>query len=465
MTRLMISLLECFRSANNRFDVRKLLIVGVIILGVSNLINAQDHVLRVHSKIKECECFPVPPEQHVEWLPKPSKQLAAYTSSARALYEQGFADPRGCKYCEIGVRTGSCWSGDAGITLTHGWVLPRGQNHKETYAVCWNGLVYPIISLGKECDYTEHVRQLIKLDTKQRLKFIEENPGKKFTRWRRRVVPESMAISSNSLLPLKIVVLLRMGNVDLAESIYASWSDKNIDPPPLPRGNDPYKWLAGDWVWGLFDRAVCAHMRGDDQLALSSVKQLVSILPLVEREVNRRKNEKKENHYFSAAKKQFLFTFQCKLLLADQLRRAKNKNIDQPKDGIDSLIADLENINSRQLGQPGGVSLVMDPRVKEIVKLGHAALRPLLNCLESDARLTRSVTFQRDFYEQRTIIPVKVAAFTAIEEILGKSFIYTSDKSTYLNIYNLNDQKKLVNRIKNYLDESSDEKTSTTSDE
>jgi len=40
--------------------------------------------------------------------------------------------------------------------------------------------------------------------------------------------------------------------------------------------------LADHWAWNHYDRAVCAHMRGDPRLALASLRDLERIRPALE---------------------------------------------------------------------------------------------------------------------------------------------------------------------------------------
>ncbi len=79
-----------------------------------------------------------------------------------------------------------------------------------------------------------------------------------------------LSLSTESLLPLKASLLLRLGEVELAQLVWEAWTagmrpGTNDDSVHL---KDPYLMLAADWGWALFDRAITAHMRGDDQLAL-----------------------------------------------------------------------------------------------------------------------------------------------------------------------------------------------------
>ena len=92
--------------------------------------------------------LPEPPLQHQAWTAPSATLPATLVSAVDLLYRQGVADPRGCEYREVEVVVGSVWSGDGGIHKVHGWVLPRGNASAQRFAVCWNGQVYPAISVG-----------------------------------------------------------------------------------------------------------------------------------------------------------------------------------------------------------------------------------------------------------------------------------------------------------------------------
>src|SRR5262249_7356176 len=207
---------------------------------------------------------------------------------------------------------------------------------------------------------------------------------------------EASAVHFGVLEPLKVVLLLRLGETELALRL---WKLASHDEPGA---KDPYLALAGDWTWNAFERAVAAHMRGDDRLALADARMLSKILPLIEAEAKKRG--------FNADADYSQFSFFTKLtylneyneflaLLADCERRVANqKNPSQPKNGMAALIEDLQDVDARQWGQPGGVSLAGDPRVQVLVKRGAEAVEPLLDAMENDTRLTRSVSFGRDFH-------------------------------------------------------------------
>jgi hypothetical protein len=86
------------------------------------------------------------------------------------------------------------------------------------------------------------------------------------------------------------------------------------------------------------------------------------------------------------------------------------------------LIDRLDQIDAQQMGQPGGVAMVFDPRVQAIVRIGDPAVPALIQVIDSDERLTRSVHFWRDFSRDRTVLGVREAALEAAMTILGTQF-------------------------------------------
>lgn len=82
------------------------------------------------------------------------------------------------------------------------------------------------------------------------------------------------------------------------------------------------------------------------------------------------------------------------------------------------LIEALDEVDVRQWGQPGGVDLASDWRVEALIRLGDAAVPALIDAIERDERLTRSVHFWRDFARSRTVLSVREAALVAVMSIL-----------------------------------------------
>jgi hypothetical protein len=105
--------------------------------------------------------IPQPPAQNQPWTPPQTKLSPATVNTMVQLFSDGLSDPRGCDYREIEVITGQK-PRNSGGAKTHGWVFP-GQGGQK-FAVCWNGLVYPVISVGAPVDVENDVAQMLKSD-------------------------------------------------------------------------------------------------------------------------------------------------------------------------------------------------------------------------------------------------------------------------------------------------------------
>ena len=115
------------------------------------------------------QALPEPPWQHKPWKPPASSVPQDFVAAARLLFKKGFGDPRGCLYCEIEVAIGSPVGSEE--AWTHGWVLPSRTGEKPAFAVCWNGLVYPVLATGKEADLV--------LDVVLAMTQVQNNPNRR----------------------------------------------------------------------------------------------------------------------------------------------------------------------------------------------------------------------------------------------------------------------------------------------
>jgi hypothetical protein len=396
------------------------------------------------------ETLPLPPEQHAEWSPPETGLPTNYVSATRVLFEQGMADPRGCDYREIEVGTGEVWRGDGGVVSTHGWVFPGDAAQK--FAVCWNGLVYPAVSVGTNADLDADVTVL-------------ETNG--VSDWYSSALPEAVTVSQSSLLGLKGCLLLRLEKINLATRLWLALERRGREEHnAMMRGRsetnhlastneialpdaDPYLNWASDWAWAMFDRTSCAHERGDEKLALLTARQLAAAQPQIEAECARR-GFKRQPYWDSRRQKEqqayLNFLEQFPALLADLERRDKEgprisvftiglTNIpDQPK-RVAALIHDLDLAQAHQWGQPGGVNLAGASAVSALIAEGDVAVEPLMDCLENDRRLTRSVGFGRDFHRGRTVLTVKNAADVALKTILQAEFSNVTEMRAYWEKY------------------------------
>jgi hypothetical protein len=401
--------------------------------------------------------------------PLPSKSRAAnlqdalpsaLLSATDTLFEQGMADPRGCEYREFEISGGSIWGG-VGNSKIHGWLIPAGTGGSERTGIGWNGLVYAVVSVGEKADLRADMLELIKTDEQTRARLKTEYPNSPFRRLTM-ATSHGTSASEKTLLPLKAVLLLRLNQEELAAQVWSSWmigleSRASTDL----YWKDPYLMLATDWAWALFDRALTSHMSGNDKVSLESARTLDSIQSAIEAEAARR-GYKLPDVYDGGKQRYLFFLRPLSALLADQERRAKMGKRDRASLAgilrytdrgarISALIESLDEVSARQWGQPGGVSLGEDKIVKALVDEGEEAVEPLLRVLESDERLTRSVSFHRDFFYQRHPITVAETAYAALTAILkSTSFVAPSDN---INIETVEGRRTLAARIRAYLEQ------------
>jgi hypothetical protein len=357
--------------------------------------------------------IPVPPEQAQPWTPPPTKLPPLAVSAITELFNEGLADPRGCEYREIEV--------EAGIELTiktHGWILPgTGQSR---FAVGWNGLVYPVVTIGSPADLQKDVADLVAKDRKQWSSYTGTNRDVRGN-W---TAPEWVSVSCDNLLPIKAAILLRLGRAELAESVWNRWFALSTDGE-----KDPYLLLAREWTESFYNRALFAHLRGDDAVSLAACRTLVPLRSTVEAAAAQRGFAK------DASGKPYLEDLeQLPKLAADQERRAQEPpyvpvlQSGQPAQGqerIAALIHDLELVSARQEMNPGQTDVSTDPIVAALIKEGDPAVEPLLKCFEEDTRLTRSEFTQGMQIRPGPIIPVYEPAFAAIVGILKTPFYFS----------------------------------------
>lgn len=400
------------------------------------------------SPLLDDDSLPVPPTQRKPVLPPSGDLPDVFVTATSALFDAGMADPRDCEYREIEIGTGSVWSGDNGIVRTHGWVLP-GDGARRA-AVCWNGLVYRVVSVGKAADWRADVDVLIRNAT-------DDNSLSR---------PEEATVSWETYDPVKGCLVLRLGDAKLAGKFWKAtqlarhqtdvrlWEREDANsrgPKPqfVPDTKDPYLVWAACWLWSLYDRAVCAHMRGDDRLALLSARGVELARPLIEREAERRGMERhlsSDQKYKAKAVPYLGFVDPVRALFKDQMRRASapkqraaieivNDPLSTQPQRIEALIRDLDQVAARQGGQPVGPFAVEDdPIVAALIREGEPAIEPLLQVLESDvvSHLTRTVTFSRDFHADRhlhtLLTPARVALLALMKTTAEATGITSKDR-------------------------------------
>ena len=265
--------------------------------------------------------------------------------------------------------------------------------------MAWNGLVYPLVELGEAVDLQEDLRALRESGYARVGRLGADNEPSS-------VMPKPSLISA--------CLLLRLGETDAAKGMVAAHFGDRQPDDGSSGGYSLYVSLSADWLWQLYNRALCAHMRGDDRLVHASLTLLASNIE----GILARMHEQLSEDHRKAKYHPLSWMDSWEILLHESHRRLEPEENPAEPDTIKALIIDLKNVDRRQWGQPGGVGVASDPRVHALVKRGDKAVEALLDCLENDQRLTRSVSFGRDFGRGRTLIPVGRAAHAALTEIL-----------------------------------------------
>ena len=370
--------------------------------------------------------LPTPPQQTAPWSPPTGADANGFSpeliAAVPTLFAQGIADPRGGEYQAITVEVGDVWSGRGSLVETHGWVFPAANGAKR-FAVCWNGLVYPVVSSKGAADLQADAENLVS-DPKDK-----KGKMSRFSGYNGDAASEAQSLAPEYPSPLKTVMLLRLNRPDFARLLLALWEK---DVPALKDANgitrrDPYGILAKAWAWAAYDRAVCAHMRGADTLVLFDCDLLLRAQPQMEDQAKRRSYPIYTERSARDAALYLPFLRNLPELKSDAARRVSEglrPPLDLPalqklpqKQRIAALIARLDAVAARQSGQPGGVGLDEDPITQALIKEGDAAIEPLLDAMETDTRLTRSVSFSRDFHQDRNLLSVKSAAFVCFSRI------------------------------------------------
>ncbi len=367
----------------------------------------------------EPERWPEPPRQGERWV-APEDADPVLVATARLLFDElGAPDPRGLerRWAKVFVR--HIWGGGREVLL-RAWVLPEPVVDGRRFVIAPDGLMY-LASVVFEAD-------------------ADVEPEERT----RTALQAGAPITEEDTL-VALALRLRAG-----ESV-------QLPPPPEDewerrrRGEPTPGTAANDWAWARVERAITAHMHGDDPLALRDLTIL----------------ERLHDDHADAFDARAAGLDSAMPLVADQLRRARERlrdgapRLPRPDDApretsgdvavrVMALVRELDQVDARQWGQPGGVNLASDPVVQELVAIGDPAVEPLLDVLESDTRKTRSVHFWRDFARSRTVLGVREAAYAALANILQRDFFAVAATGDNLTLRGAEGRRNLVTAIRAY---------------
>lgn len=425
------------------------------------------------------ESIPTPPQQAAAWHAPKTKLPKEWVSAAETLFRQGLADPRGCSYCAIELDAGSCLSSAGGVVSTHGWLIPADDAKGQRFAICWNGVVYPIVASGQPADLRADVLDAIKLNPAEKEAWSQGRGGSMSSG----LDEDSLEISKVShQWPSRLwaCLLLRLGQVELAEKTWAACAaDAPATRDPQDGPEDPYLDLAEYWTGSMFRLAVCAHLRGNDCLALLTAKTLAPIWDAVEVEAAKRRFPEPDRERGQHHKPFYLegISF-IRTLLIDQQRRAAERQAGRsppvmraPDDDLDATLAALRKALAQCPDEAHRIALLVqqleeysapertwccdpdpEPVIRLLIEAGEPAVEPLLACLENDTRLTRSAHhhYSWDNFNCRGPIGVSEAAYTALAGILDTDFFDKAITNIDLTSRRKPEWAALARRIRSY---------------
>ena len=354
-----------------------------------------------YAVISICSClaqerFPLPPGINKPWSANFDDDFKIWLKPVSIFFDRIGADPRGLEYREVELQMGSIWSGDAGTHKTHAWVYKSPSDTAQVYALTWNAQVYPALWVGDLQD----------------LNADAQLPDTVYNSLNPDITEEKYSVDYRSVLsPVKIAMLLRLGMIKPAQALqkkYTAWHQIENDI-----GHD----ILNRWMGDTYERGIMAHMRADDATALHCFSYLDEVLKWVNSDESLAPGLKGDLEYMSDVPE----------LYADQLRRKADPFPFHCTDFTDtsdehsrkiSMIRALENIDGKMMGQPGGVMFSWLPDVTTIKKEGPAVVDFLIDCMETDKRLTRTIYFWRDFVPSRDVFSVAQVAEIIIEDLL-----------------------------------------------
>ncbi len=343
----------------------------------------------------------VPSVQTTAWIAPDTSLPAAVVSAVTILFDQGLADPRGCEYREVEIAL------DFPVK-THAWVLPA-QDGQTRRAVGWNGLVYPVTKVGAPADLADDVAAGL---ARRSFSPVIEAVG------------ERHALSTESVLRIKVAFLLRLGEVRLAEKV---WREGTRGDTASKLQLDPYTDMAAIWLGSWYNRAVRAYLRDDYAATVDICRRLSPALAKAEETAHARGVADPWPKHLGG-----LPLWQLPALMAEARRRMDEPPHRSAADAVPppaqperiaAMIRELDQVRVHQWVSPGQTDVLDDPVVQALVKEGDAAVPALLRCLVEDQRLTRSrFTGGGWTGESGPIIPVYEAAYTALFRSLNVKF-------------------------------------------
>lgn len=375
--------------------------------------------------------LPEPPNQHQPWQhPSVTSAPQFVVTVAAALFDAGLADPRGGDYREVEIVARS--NGKETIQ-THAWVFHDG------FAVCWNGLVYRVRRESAAANLERDVQTILSARPWDgTLPGAFRAPGESA---RSNVTFWPYLEASQTIAPISISLLLRLGRPDLATRLWNAMEASGMSGQPdgLHESDEGF-WLATSataWFGTAYWRLVGAFAAGDDQDALDVAQ---SILEWRSRVSDRWRIE---NRSIPRRLPDISFLNPVPELAADaarRLREPKRAGFDlqaigankveasaffrQPQTTqIAELIERLQDVRGDKIAFPGPLIFLFDPDYELLKREGDAGVEALIKAYGSDKRLTRTFDYSRPWSMAYTPVPVRDVVELLLKNILGDAAV------------------------------------------
>lgn len=340
-----------------------------------------------------------PSNSIVPWTPPKTTIAAPFVKQVAFLHAHGFGDPRGGVYRHAEILVENLNNGGKPASQC-GWVLPNGK------FVAWNGLVYQPIRVGQLADLAQDVKTTV-----SNLRLHADSQG-----------------AENQLEPMveeKCALLLLLNRSHDAESIF---KELHFNPNLLGY------FLSSDYLISRHNRAIAAHMRGDDTLSFSDATYLLKERPAFEQLYSNLtvRNRNRRDPNYTPQSPFFSFLDDTEVLAKDEARRLAQK----PKPTFDlnavlKLSPDqkapvqvdyMDEIAAPEYLESGQAVMGYDPIVFNMQLSEQPLISALLDCMDHDDRLTRSVIASPATPERPKLLTV---ASVARDLLISKFSIFT----------------------------------------
>ena len=299
------------------------------------------------------------------------------------LYRLGLGDPNQGQYREIEIPMGThAFGGKVKPLRTRGWVLPSNSPDAVASAVCWDGIVRKVESVGPPANLDADLAVI-----------LSPSPD---ALSRRMEISGNAELVQDRLTLGKLPLLIRLGRMREAVDTWNRWEELNRTGA-VPRWESrenlpsPFVVLATEWIFRKYRLAQLDHQEGRHEAALAGLEDVLRLRNEIEKTaaLHEGRTSAIDLHLLDAVP----------ALIADQQRRLAEKSSDRAIAGetavdkrrrIAHLIRDLQDVRGERF-TPGYVNFANDPAVLALVKQGEDAVEPLIDCVEKDRRLTRSI--------------------------------------------------------------------------